>query len=200
MELDPLALYGAVVSTFVFGIQIFREVRDRPRLSAEVTTSWPEFAPDKYSDLGGDPGPMYVRLEITNIGRRPITLRSAGLTTRMVEGPVLGAKVPRGLDRFQVPLTARPTDESKTLPEGASWVLERTADDVAWDVGVEPVGHMVVSGVFAETSTGKTHFWPAKKAIRDGEVLKLGQPPWQPPAHDLDNPPAYDPAADHSHQ
>jgi len=193
---DPLALYGALLATLVFAIQLRREIRDRPRLSAEVSASWPEFAPNKYSDVGGDPGPMYVRLEVTNVGRRTVTLRAAGLSMRMVESPVRSVKVGRGMDRFRVPFMKRGVHENVRLAEGESWVLERKGDDVAWDVRVQQAGHMVINGAYAETSTGKTHFWSVKQAIREDMVIDLGQPPWEPPSYDTDNPPADDLHAD----
>ncbi len=188
---DPLALYGAALATLVFAIQVYRELRDRPRLSADVSFSWPEFAPNKYSDLGGDPGPMFVRVEITNAGRRPVTLRSAGLSMRMVESPVKGVKPGRGMDRFRVPFTQRGTAENVSLAEGASWVLERNADDVAWDVSVQPTGRMVVTGVYAETSTGRTQFWTGRRIRR--VVRDIGQPPWEPKAYEEDEPPETSP-------
>src|SRR5215217_6289374 len=94
------------------------------------------------------------------------------------------------VDRLRMPFTKRGTKETRTLREGEVWVLERKADDVAWDVADQPIGHLVINGAFAETSTGKVRYWP--RPFRDTNVVQLGQPPWTFPKYDPDNPPADD--------
>lgn len=107
-----------------------RPVLNRPKLRALVTIEYPEFKPDRYSDHGGDPGPSYVRLEITNVGRRPITLRSAGLSIRFAEvGPSVLWVLRVKLARHGGPIRGVPREEQEWDPS-LWWAVRGRLDDI----------------------------------------------------------------------
>ncbi len=79
-----LALYGAVVSSFVAGWNVFRDLRDRPSVKVRAKVGYVLTNPDRRQlfvaytwvlkrQLVPDEAPL-IKMTFTNTGRRPITL------------------------------------------------------------------------------------------------------------------------------
>jgi hypothetical protein len=148
---DLIAIWGALTGTIALGIKLYETYSDRARLTASLGYDWPDFVENPQSDLGGDPGRMHLRLELTNGGRRAISVRSAGLTYIHED---LGRN-----DLFRLAFMKNRRRESRTLPPGDSWALTREADAVWRDLNNNGIGPTKVVGAYAETSTGEFKDW-----------------------------------------
>jgi len=74
-----LAFYGAIVSSIAVGWNMYRDLRDRARLKVEINVrrivgspdgKWYQVAPDV--PVEGASGQLFVVVNVTNIGRRPV--------------------------------------------------------------------------------------------------------------------------------
>jgi hypothetical protein len=193
---DPLALWGAVTGTIgaiagllALGLEVGGAFRDRSKLTARLETDFPDSWPDRESDLGGDPGEAHARLEITNTGRRPITLRVAGM--EFFTDPVAPGRVERLLRRLRLKkprltafnFTERRQWVSKTLAEGEPWVLLVPYSEIEegfWAL-IGPTG---VAGLFAETSTGRRIRW-GRQAVHSKSLLDLNREPYGSPYEEM---------------
>ncbi len=80
-DLDPLALYGAVLGTLGTVLGLRQLWLDRPRLQFRLDTDYPDRADDW--ERTGNLGATYARVRVINRGRRPITLTRVGLLLRL---------------------------------------------------------------------------------------------------------------------
>lgn len=173
MELDPVAVYGALLSTalVVYGI-----ARNRSSLRCVVTVDWPEAQPTQYKDWGIDHGRMFLRIDVTNTGARPVTVVRGGLVLRFDECPDrladgLRARI-SGMSARVAPVagdclglvhfTRADTREPKRLEEHDTWSASRVADEVSYEIASAPRGTAHVAGAFAQTSTGRTVYWTTR--------------------------------------
>jgi hypothetical protein len=186
--LDPVAVLGAVTGTLALAIELYRVATDRPKLRAQASFDWPASRRSKEAHGHAVFGERHVRVEITNVGARAITLRSAGLTIKFDEPfPSLYSGIRARIDAIRrrlmrrlpdvgtIPMTKQGADQYTLLGEGESWVLHLKDEEVAYFVADQGRGPAVIEGVYATTTTGHAIRWPARKAIADQEILKLGK-------------------------
>jgi hypothetical protein len=120
-----VALYGAVVSSFTVGWNVYRDIHDRPRLKlstmlghqfenrGQINIISHAFAIDEWPDKFKNKPPSLF-LTITNIRRRPVIVENWTIRTDRRK---------TGKDHFIYPLTTLP----KALKEG-EYVVEHTDD------------------------------------------------------------------------
>src|SRR2546422_255540 len=77
--MEPLALYAAAVSTVLLGIRVWEFLSNAPDVRFSADPAWPDFTVNN-GDLGGDPGPTYVRITLANIGNKAVGIDEVGLT------------------------------------------------------------------------------------------------------------------------
>lgn len=158
------AIYGAIVSTFAVGWNIYRDSRDRARLElstmvgflikgrnqqrtvshAFALKTWPERFKGTSPELF---------LTITNVGKRPV----------VVQGWAIQAdRQKAGSDNFLYPFTALP----KSLKEG-EYAVERTGDL-----------SLLVNGakkIYAWDSSGKKWALPRREFRKLQQEIRNGQ-------------------------
>ena len=135
--IDVLAIYGALLSSFTLGWNIFRDLLDKPKLKVtarlgrivqnQVTGQF--YAVKSNVAMNGASEQLFVFLDVTNVGRRPVRWDAWGGKHYQKEA---------GKDSFAV----IPIDLPKMLTEGQShteWTAELhpSIDNVkqlsAWD-------------------------------------------------------------------
>ncbi len=84
-----LAVWGALLSTALGGWTIFRDLRDRAKLQLDVMIG---------NVVPGDDKTDYLFITITNVGRRPVVIKSWAFHFEKREGRrEFGGILPRGL-------------------------------------------------------------------------------------------------------
>lgn len=79
---EILAVYGAVLSTILASLKLLEYLRDRVRIKVTVTYNQkvvPMYDPDGIHSDTFDKSPPLIVVTAVNIGRRPITIKKAGL-------------------------------------------------------------------------------------------------------------------------
>jgi len=88
-----IAIYGAILSTIVFGWELFKYFSDKPKIKVVTNFSIP---------VGGLQGDPMLGIDIINTGKRPVTIISAGFELIRPAGEpnmatILEAGLPREL-------------------------------------------------------------------------------------------------------
>jgi hypothetical protein len=152
-----LALWGAILSSITFGWNLFRDLRDRANVKVDamlryITTDAvgktvavsPRVAADHQLE-GAHPDRLFVLFLITNVGRRPVTIRD-----------LAGKRDPRRSATGKSGFIIYPDNLPKSLSEGESVQELSELDCLSDDVTV----------IYASDSTG--HHWKVpKRTLRD---------------------------------
>jgi len=158
------AIYGAIVSTFAVGWNIYRDSRDRARLELATMVGFltkggnqqtivsHAFALEKWPEQFKGSSPELF-LTITNVGRRPVVVQGWAIQAdRRITGN----------DNFLYKLTVLP----KALKEG-EYAVERTSDLLLLVNGAKKI--------YAWDSAGKKWALPRHKFRRLQQEIRSGQ-------------------------
>lgn len=185
VTVDPVALYAAVLAsaTALYGL-----LANRTRLRCFVSIEWPDAKPRPESDLGVDPGDAYIRIDITNEGRRPTTVIRGGFVTTF--GPASGDRFRALLTRISgrlapvgrkaighLPLTPAGIRQDRRLDEHETWSSMQRAREVAYELGASGRGRQRIVGAYAELISGRVVYWTPTGAHGRGAVDALER--WQ---------------------
>lgn len=146
-DLDPIAMWGAITGTLAVGIQLAAFLVDRPRLVARYDNEYPD-----------------AIVVITNMGRRPIALRGAGLFLDRVDWRYRLRRMLRRSKRIRVAVPLSSVDAPTTvLLPGEAWIARRPMTEVM--ALVEPLleGGIIdawPTEIYATTPSGRTFHWP----------------------------------------
>jgi len=79
---EILGVYGAILSTILALLKLLEYLQDRVRLKVTVTYNQkivPIYNPDGIDDNAFEKSPSLIVITAVNIGRRPVTIKKAGL-------------------------------------------------------------------------------------------------------------------------
>jgi hypothetical protein len=136
-NVDPLALYGAVIATLAAALSILNFRRDRARVKIEVSRGY-------LLDGDGGRSESYLFVRGVNVGRRPVLFTEAGVV------------VPRK-DRLMImpPLTGSPFEAyslPKLVPEAGQTQLWTKMSELANNIVIHADGRLPTHGYFDDSS------------------------------------------------
>ena len=154
---EPIAIWGAITGTLALAVNVWREVRDRPKLRLT------------FKAHAGEDGTAYIGFDVANTGRRPVAIVEAGFVIA-VEVEITNASRPEVPARNTLP-RLKLLDDPTALAPGE---VRRVRQDLAkWphpflhaDFPIRP---------FVVDSFGRTVWGSADAMMR--RLLEFGWPP-----------------------
>lgn len=185
MDIDPVAVYAAILSTVTAGYGV---ISNRTRLVCAVSIDWPEAEPVPMSDLGVARGDAYVRIDVTNHGRRPTTVIRGGFVTAFYDDirPPAPYRIRKFLTRFtrsvapvprrvigHVPLTYGGRRQDQRLDEHETWSASVRAREAAYELHASGRGHQQIVGVYIQLISGRVVYWTPEGARARHAIARL---------------------------